>query len=134
MDDLLGRLNAALDETERIASFALRYRKFYLESGQLETWAARRDVNNHTAPYHDWWVVEAHLGELEPKVVLRLDALTGEFMARSFAATGAPFVLHQIATHRKVLEFTNVLRADNRDNDADYLVELLAKAYGVVNE
>jgi hypothetical protein len=36
--------------------------------------------------------------------------------------------------HRKILEFTTVLRADYRDNDADYLIELLAKAYGVTDE
>jgi hypothetical protein len=103
VDDLIAQINEKLDETERIASFALRFRKQYLEGGHLETWVARRHVNNETPPYHDYWAVEAHLGAVKPKLVLRFDDIAAELDARHFAVNGVPTVLRQVAAHRKIL-------------------------------
>lgn len=112
--DLIDKLNAALDETERIASLALRFRKDYLERGQLETWEAKRYVNNETPPYYNYWAVEAHLEDLKPELVLRFDSVIGEIEARSFSLAGPPSVLRLVAAHRKILAehgpYSQVLR------------------------
>jgi hypothetical protein len=102
--NLVEQVKAAIDERERRASLALRFRKDYLEHGKLETWVAVRHVNNHTPPYYDYWTVDAHLGALTPQTVLRrIDIVFGELDARFFAANGAPATLTMLVIHRELL-------------------------------
>lgn len=109
MTDLVERLNAALEEDKRIALQG--------EQRLPDIWIAEgRTVFDH----HAWPVAEASGDDVYA------------FRVAAHAARHDPDrVLRQVAAHRKILDFTEVLRADYRDSDADYLINLLAEIYGL---